>query len=48
MFNGDEIKHFLFNEEQNKDATLTTFVQHKLGNPNHNRKAKKINKIYPN
>ena len=48
IFNGEELKNFLFNEEQNKDVTLTTFTQHKFGNPNHNSKARKINKSYPN
>ena len=48
VFNSEEIKHFLFDEEQDKDATLTTFVQHKFGNPNHSSKARKINKSYPN
>ena len=48
IFNSEETKNFLFDEEQDKDATLTSFVQQKFGNPNHSSKARKINKSYPN
>ena len=48
ILNGQKLKAFSLDQEQDKDAHFTTSIQHSIGSASHSNQMRKINKRHPN